>query len=290
MRYVKSLWLCFAVFMVIGIYALGMNVSPLPISSYQTPGEVTALTTTANLSGITYNWVADEYITVHQNQYCRLDGELNQLGCGSLACGDCEDITFIGTQGAFYEYALVEEGGVEGSVIIAQSPMTTHNLRLDQIETQTLTYANTAGGDSGEGVAFDPTHGIFYVCIEDPQMQVLSFNRPADTADATFADGSLVVTEVLSFAQLAGILGDGADLSSCYFDELTGRLLLMSHLAHNISDIDLSGNLFGQLSLPAIQVEGFTFNQDYTQLIMVAEPNNHQIYYSSDVIFMTGFE
>ncbi len=153
-----------------------------------------------------------------------------------------------------------------------------------------LTYANTAGGDSGEGVAFDPANGLFYVCIEDPQMQVLSFARPAGTDDVTFADGSLMVTEALSFAQLSSILGDGADLSSCYFDELTGRLLLMSHLAHNISDIDLSGNLFGQLNLPEIQVEGFTFNQDYSQLIVVAEPNNHQIYHSSDVIFVTGFE
>ncbi len=272
------------------LVAAAGNVSPLPIDSYQNPNTPAVLSSIANLSGITYNWVADQYITVHQNQYCRFDSQLVELGCGSLACGDCEDITFLGTNGAFYEYALVEEGGAEGSVIIAQSPIDTHNIRLDQIEIQTLIYANTAGGDAGEGVAFDPFNDVFYVCIEDPQMQVLQFNRPANSDDATFADGSLLVSETLSFTQLSALMGAGADLSSCYYDEGTGRLLLMSHTAHRIIDVDLTGQLFAQLDLPQNQVEGFTFNADFNQLITVSEPNNHQIYHGSDVIFANGFQ
>ncbi|TDR20492.1 SdiA-regulated domain-containing protein [Marinicella litoralis] len=272
------------------IHHSATNASPFPIENYQNPNDMVAWSSVANLSGITHNWVADEYVTVHQNQYCRFDAQLNELGCGSLACGDCEDISFLGTNGEFYEYALVEEGGAEGSVAIVQSPISTHNLRLDQVDVQWLTYANTAGGDAGEGVAYDALNQIFYVCIEDPQMQVLSFQRPTDSSDATFSDGSLVVTEALSFAQLSGLLGGGADLSSCYYDQLTGRLLLLSHIGHKLSDIDLSGVLHGQIELPQAQVEGFTFNADFTQLLVVAEPNLRQIYYASDVIFSDGFE
>lgn len=271
--------------------ATGGNVSPLPLSSYQNPTTPSTLSSVTNLSGITYNSAANQYITVHQNQYCRYDAQFNELGCSSLACGDCEDIHFLGTQGNFYEYAIVEEGGPEGSVMIAQAPVSTHNLRLDQIDVQILTYASTSGGDAGEGVAYDPVNEVFYVCIEDPQMQVLSFDRPAGSADATYANGSLVVSEVLSHAQLSAHLGPGADLSSCYFNVGTGRLLLMSHLAHNISDIDLTGQLLDQLELPQNQVEGFTFNADFTLLITVAEPNSYQIYYAlSDLISADGFE
>ena len=265
-------------------------IAPLALNNYSNPTDITQLTEEFNLSGITYNWIADEYVTVHQNKYCRLDNQLNVLFCGSLACGDCEDITFMGLNGEFYEYAVVEEGGAEGSVIIVQSPVSTHVLRFDQVDIQTLTYAATAGGDSGEGVAYDALNDLFYVCIEDPNMQVLSFARPNNSNDASYLDGSLVVSETLSFIQLTTILGSSADLSSCYFHETSGRLWLMSHIAHNISDVDLSGNLIDQLDLPVGQVEGFTFNNDFNQLIVVSEPRNHQIYYATDVIFSDGFE
>ncbi len=267
--------------------------APFALSNYLNPTDVGQLTASSNLSGITYNWVANEYITVHQNSYCRLDSNLDELFCGSLACGDCEDINFLGLNGEFYEYAIVEEGGSEGSVIIVQSPISTHNLRFDQVDVQVLTYAPTAGGDAGEGVAFDALNSIFYVCIEDPNMQVLSFTRPANSNDATYADGSLIVTESLSSLQLTSLLGANADLSSCYFHEVTGRLWLMSHIAHTIIDVDLSGNLVDQLILPQGQVEGFSFNNDYSELIVVIEPNNHQIYFASvenDTVFVNGFE
>jgi len=266
------------------------TVAPYPLSQYSNPTDNSQMTTEYNLSGITYNWISNEYITVHQNKYCRLDANFNQTFCGSLACGDCEDISFMGLNGDFYEYAIVEEGGPEGSVIIVQSPVSTHVIRLDQVETQTLTYAATAGGDSGEGVAYDPINNLFYVCIEDPNMQVLSFSRPNDTNDASYSDGSLVVTEALTTAQLNGLLGPSSDLSSCYFHETTGRLLLMSDVASNISDIGLNGSLFDQLDLPSGQVEGFTFNSDFNQLIVVREPRDYQIYFASDTIFTSGFE
>ena len=98
------------------------------------------------------------------------------------------------------------------------------------------------------------------------------------------------MSETLSTSQLGSILGDGADLSSCYFHETTGRLWLMSDIAHNISDVDLSGNLIEQLELPIGQVEGFTFNADFNQLIVVSEPRNHQIYYATEIVFRNGFE
>ncbi len=264
--------------------------TPESLSSYQNPTDFTAFTSIPNLSGITYNPFENEYVTVHQNQYCRLDDNFNELFCGSLACSDCEDISFLGVNGSFYEYAIVEEGGPQGSVIIAQSPISTHIIRLDQISTQTLTYAATLGGDSGEGVAYDAVNNIFYVCIEDPNMLVLAFNRPADSDDATYSNGSLVVTEALTTGQLNGILGNSADLSSCYFNQGTGRLWLMSDVASNISDVDLSGTLFDQIDLPDRQVEGFTFSADFKQLIVVTEPRDFQIYTNSDTIYSNSFE
>ena len=264
--------------------------SPFSLEQYSNPTAVSALTSNSNLSGITYNWITNEYITVHQSSYCRLDNNLNEIFCGSLACGDCEDILFLGLNGDFYEYAIVEEGGSQGSVVIIQAPIDTHNLRFDQIDTQLLTYAATEGGDSGEGVAYNPANQTFYVCIEDPNMQILSFTRPNNTNDVSYENGSLSVNEVLSTTQLNSILGPSADLSSCYFNELTGRLWLMSHTAHNISDVDLSGNLIEQLTLPQGQVEGFTFNNSFTELIVVSEPNNHQIYFAIDSLFSSGFE
>ncbi len=264
--------------------------SPQSLSNYQNPTDFADLTSIANLSGITYNPIANEYLTVHQDKFCRLDSNFNELACGSLACGDCEDISYLGTNADFYEYAIVEEGGSEGSVIIVQAPITTNNIRLDQNSTQSLTYAATAGGDSGEGVAYDAINNTFYVCIEDPDMQVLAFSRPMNNDDATYSDGSLIVTEVLSSAQLNTILGAFADLSSCYFNQKTGRLLLMSDTAHNLSDVDLSGNLIDQIDLPDQQVEGFTFNASFDKLIIVSEPNDYQIYFSSDVLFANGFE
>ena len=266
------------------------SIVPFPLENYENPTEVTQLTEQVNLSGITYNWIADEYITVHQNSYCRLDNQLNELFCGPLDCGDCEDIIFMGLNGAFYEYALVEEGGAQGSVIIVQAPVDTHILRFDEVSFQKLTYAPTVGGDSGEGVAYDPVNNIIYICIEDPNMQVLSFTRPSHNDDASYENGSLTITESLSTKQLASLLGPGADLSSCYFHESTGRLWLMSHIAHNISDVDLSGNLIHQLELPIGQVEGFTFNNDFNELIVVSEPRHYQIYFATDKIFSHGFE
>ncbi len=60
--------------------------------------------------------------------------------------------------------------------------------------------------------------------------------------------------------------------------------------SHNISDIDLFGQLNGQINLPQIQVEDFTFNADYPQLIVVAEQNLYLTYFASDVLFSHGFE
>lgn len=279
------------VFFFVGISYMHLSsAAPFPLSNYQNPTPNSQLSTEFNLSGITYNWIAEQYVTVHQNKYCRFDVSFNQLFCGSLACGDCEDISFLGQNGDFYEYAIVEEGGPEGSVIIVQSPITTHVLRFDQVQTQLLTYAPTAGGDSGEGIAYDASTEVFYVCIEDPNMQVLSFIRPQHNNDVAYSDGSLLVNEVIASSQLTAILGAGADLSSCTFNEETGRLLLLSDIAHKLIDVDLSGQLFDQLELPDGQVEGFTFNDDFTQMVVVREPRDYQLYFAVGALFSDGFE
>jgi hypothetical protein len=46
------------------------QVTPFPIETYQNQSTTSALSSIANLSGITYNWVANEYVSVHQNSYC----------------------------------------------------------------------------------------------------------------------------------------------------------------------------------------------------------------------------
>ncbi len=270
------------------------NGNPANLSDYIVDGNFSQLTTEYNLSGITYNPIADEYVTVNQDRYCRLDNQFNELFCGVLSCGDCEDITYLGTNGQFYEYAIVEEGGSEGSVYIVQSPFETHSIRIDLPGLQTLTYAATSGGDSGEGIAYDAANNRFFVCIEDPSMEVLVFDRPAHSNDATYSDNSLVVATALDTNTLEGLLGTFADLSSCYFNQANGRLWLMSDTAHNLSVVDFQGNLHEQLTLPDRQVEGFTFSQDFSQLVVVTEPRDYQTYTADieviDLIFVDGFE
>jgi uncharacterized protein YjiK len=288
---IKIKYICLLIIISINCSFAG---SPAPLNDYSVDGDFSQLTTEFNLSGITYNPIADEYVTVNQDRYCRLDSNFNQVFCGVLSCGDCEDIVYLGVNGQFYEYAIVEEGGSEGSIYIVQSPMSTHSIRIDLPGLQTLTYAATSGGDSGEGIAFDALNNKFYVCIEDPLMQVLEFDRPNNSNDATYANGSLNVTTTLNSTTLENILGVSSDLSSCYYNPASNRLWLMSDIAHNISDIDLQGNLHQQLTLPDQQVEGFTFNQDFSQLVIVAEPNNYQTYSAQstgdDLIFANDFE
>ena len=286
---------CTLIFIITAFAPLQFAVAnPANLKDYVVDGDFTQLTSEYNLSGITYNPVADQYVTVNQNRYCRLDSQFNELFCGVLSCGDCEDITYLGTNGQFYEYAIVEEGGPEGSVYIVQSPMDTHSIRIDLPGLQTLTYAATSGGDSGEGSAYDAANNRFFVCIEDPSMEVLVFDRPAHSNDATYADNSLVVATALDTKTLEGLLGTFADLSSCYFNHANGRLWLMSDTAHNLSVIDFQGNLHEQLTLPDRQVEGFTFNEDFSQLVVVTEPRDYQTYTADieviDLIFVDGFE
>ena len=41
---------------------------------------------------------------------------------------------------------------------------------------------------------------------------------------------------------------------------------------------------------PDQQVKGFIFNESFDNLILVSEANDYRVYFSSDVLFVNGFE
>ena len=254
---------------------------PYELDSYTNASGFSALTSIPQLSGITYNWDADEYITVHQDSYCRLDANFNQLECASLGCpaGDCEDVSYLGVSGTDYEYAFVEEGGAETSVIIVKIPVNDHRIRIDKRPHQTLTFATTNGGDGGEGVAYNPATNTFYACVEDPDKVVYQFQRPVDFADKSFANGTLSVSTALSTAQLDAVLGTGTDLSSCYFNQRSNDLWLLQDIGQRIAVVSLDGALVDLLDLAdAVKPEGLTFNAGFTTMVVVSEPNTYETF------------
>lgn len=254
--------------------------SPLDCYEAKTdPGEVSDITN--NLSGITWNADSGTYFTIRDSskRINELDTDMSsirEISITNVPSSDLEDIVWLGTEDGVAMFALVSE---EGTLSVGPIALDDSSIRLDQWQTLTYGPSPDVFNNGAEGVAWDPASGTFWVCNEKSPMAISQFSRPSDTDDHDYT-GDLVVTEPFD-AEAA--LGDSiTDISSCMFDPDTGRLLVLSHEAAAVLDVDLDGTILGELEVRIIpsgtnKPEGITLNDD-DELMVAGEPNNYRIY------------
>ncbi|WP_198263416.1 SdiA-regulated domain-containing protein [sulfur-oxidizing endosymbiont of Gigantopelta aegis] len=205
-------------------------------------------TPATKLVGITYNAQLKQYITLHNGNNLSnvLDENFNFIKqINNNANGnDHEDLLYIGkTANNQHEYAVVDEYG--RLFLGAFTPDTGFNYK----QFQTITYS--AGPQlknyGGEGLAYNAASDTFYVCVEgryhtDPDkfspMKIYQFARPATQADISYLDSGLTVTELFD-AELK-LRPYIADISSCYFNNQTQSLIILSQISEKVIEVDLS--------------------------------------------------
>ena len=232
----------------------------------------------ANLSGITWNPVTGTYFAVRDSnrRIHELDAAMvpiREIVMENVAHSDTEDIVYLGSDGSDHEYAIVSEDGVLVIGVVADGAET-----VDLSTFQTLTYADlpdTFNG-GGEGVAYDVKTGRFWICIERMPMIIYTFLRPASSEDASYLD-TLSVTE--PFDASAAFATAITDISSCYYDARTERLLVLSHESLKILDVELDGSIVAEMavSISGNKPEGITLHENQ-DLAMVGEGNDYRIY------------
>ncbi len=237
---------------------------------------------------MTFNSANQQYIALYNgNGYFNVfDNDLifsKQIRNGGNG-NDHEDLTFIGvTASGLHEYAIVDEYGrmFLGS-IAADADLNYKNF-------QRITYASTPklSNTGGEGVAYNKALDTFYICIEgryhsDPNkaspMKVYQFKRPASSADISYLDSGLSVTELFNAeSKLRPYI---SDISSCYFNNQSQNLLILSHVSEKIIEVNLNGDVQTSLDINegGRQFEGMTFNADFSQLLIVSEPKNYVLF------------
>ncbi len=229
-----------------------------------------------NLSGIAWNPVTGTHMAVLDSlrTLVELDEDmevLREIAISDIDHRDTEDIAYLGQDDhGDATYAIVTEDGVLYVGAVPDDGSTS----LDTSSWQVITYAaDDMGNSGGEGVAWDPATGTFWVCKEKNPMAVWTFARPTTDIDVSYEDGSLAVTE--AFDAEALLAEHAGDLASCMFDPRTGRLLILSQQSEVALDVDLDGTLVGSMSVTGsglLKPEGLTLIDD-GDLVVVGEPN-----------------
>ncbi len=231
-----------------------------------------------NLSGNTYNPTTDSHFLILNNnrEIHELDSGLSHLrtiDLGGINSWDLEDIVYLGEGPGGSEYAVVSEPGRMWLGVIPNDGSTM--LSLGGFQEIQFAPPPSTSNKGAEGVAYDPATRRMWACSERSPMIVYEFTRPTDTADTSYLD-SLVVTQ--PFDAQAALSGHITDISSCMFDARTGRLLILSEQSSRVLDVDLSGNVHGELALAgAPQFEGLTLD-DVGNLVITSEPNRIGVY------------
>lgn len=203
------------------------------------------------------------------------------------AAYDAEDIVYLGNN----EFAIGLECHREGSqtipnrVAIVRIDAGTLEVNTNLGQCISIILPPSAFDNNGlEGLGYDRNGngglGAFYATQEKNPITVWRFNRPADrttirTYQAATECGLTIPFNATTLLEGRFIIGD---LSGVLFDHRTGRLLLVSDEGQALVDVDISGRVIGQFSLPssleggADQYEGLTLGKDY-KLVAVSEPN-----------------
>ncbi len=231
-----------------------------------------------NLSGNTFNPVTGTHLVILNN-----NGEIHELGAdfshlrridlGGINAWDLEDISYLGQNGGDHEYALVNENGTLYIGAIPDDGAT--SLSLGGFQRITFAPPPNQSNSGPEGIAYDPATKTLWACSERAPMIVYEMQRPNGSAPVSYQDGYAVSRPFDAEAALGGLI---TDMSSCYFDPRTGRLLIMSEQSARILDVGLDGTVHGQLDLDGLpQYEGMTLDAA-GNLVVTSEPNLLQTY------------
>ena len=254
--------------------------SDLPLDHYSTDGVVFEISEiSSNLSGITWNPATGTYLIIRDSnkrihELAADFTHLREITLENVTHTDLEDIAYLGSDGDDHEVALVAEDGTMYIVTVPDDGSTT----IDLDDAQLITYADapSVNNSGGEGVAYDRDTGRFWVCIEKNPMTIYTFTRPTGSADVSY-DSGLTVTE--PFDAAAAFDGTITDVSSCYFDPRTQRLLVLSHESKTVLDVDLDGTILTSMAVDSglTKPEGLTINDDQ-DMVLSGEANDMLVY------------
>jgi len=224
-----------------------------------------------DLSGITY--VADS------NSFFLIDNGLGYIvevdtsyklirKIKTIGFGDSEDIVHLGSNN---EFAIVNE---DSTLFIGTISADTTTLNSEDF--QKIIFDTYKGNEGAEGVAFDISTQTFFIVKEEHPRKLYSFIRPAHKNNVTVTPSFPFDIQTIPQPRLT------QDLSAITFNPSTGRLLLLSDIDYRVVDIDLNGTVYGVLQLPKWkQPEGIALD-NYKNLHIVGEPNNHTLYSNSN--------
>ena len=270
----------------LGACALGPDPRGVPslLDDYRREGPAFALTGIPNnLSGISYSAESGTHFLVENgagNLYEYSSDLGSQLRKFRLVGGPSRDFEAVAVLGNS-EFALAHE---QNRVLIVTIPAGAADRELSvdpsDPEVQELVLPTPSKQNRGlEGLCYDPAGnaggGTFYAVQESSPRRIYRFDRPADDANASFADGSLRVEE--PFDAEAVFAGIADDLSGCAYDPRSGRLLVLSHRSSVLVDVSPRGEVVRVLRLPgafwrgAAQYEGITLGPA-AELFLVSEP------------------
>ena len=230
----------------------------------------------SNLSGVTWNPATGTYMGIldsnrRLHELAADFTHLREIALTSVEHSDLEDIAYLGSDGSDHEFAFVAESGV---VYVGVVPEGAETIDLSNFQLIAFAEEPSSFNRGGEGVAYDPASETFWVCSEKSPMTIYTFSRPEGSEDASHED-TLVVTEPFDAEVALG--GRISDISSCRYDARTGRLMVLSHEAAVVLDVDADGEIIAELAVTMSKPEGITVT-DSQDMTIVGEPNDYRVY------------
>jgi len=196
---------------------------------------------------------------------------------------DSEDVCWMGND----EIAVCYEDASGYILKIINYVTGTTNTTWGPKQVLTIHDASADNNSGAEGVCYDQANQVFYVVGEGEQAQTdrqfFKVTRPANTTtDYTHTDSELLVEENWDAQVLLnsyGVSGFAFDFSSIDFHAPTGDVVIMSHQAELLLQINpATGNVVAEYDLPTGQQwEGIAFINTDNDMIATAELGNYQL-------------
>jgi uncharacterized protein YjiK len=207
-----------------------------------------------DFSGVAYNHDTGTLFVVDNSKEdvfeYTVDGTLLRVITG-VGFNDTEGIFYLGGD----QFAISEEKLAVLNVVTIDAATTT-------IDRSQATLVQPTLGDKLEGVAYDQVGGVFYAVNERSPMEVyrIEWDGTATLEAAVTAAAAGFVTD------LAGIHVVGGN---------DPRLYLLSQESAMLLEVDLLGQVHGNLSLPGVNLEGVSLSPAGSDLYVVGEPRDY---------------